>query len=100
MQWILHDWSDEESVKILKRCKEAIASNGKTGKVMIIEIVIGDEPEEAQTTKLFYDMMIMGCLTGKERNGKEWAKLFREAGFSDYKITPLVGFRSLIEVYP
>ncbi|KAF8043362.1 hypothetical protein BT93_A1642 [Corymbia citriodora subsp. variegata] len=100
LKWILHDWSDEESVKILKRCKEAITSNGKMGKVMIVEIVIGDGPEEAQTTKLFYDMMLMGCLTGKERNEKEWAKLFREAGFSDYKITPLAGFRSLIEVYP
>ncbi|KAL3754674.1 hypothetical protein ACJRO7_001863 [Eucalyptus globulus] len=100
LKWILHDWSDEESVKILKRCKEAITSNGKMGKVMIVEIVIGDGLEEFHTTKLFYDMMLMGCLTGKERNEKEWAKLFREAGFSDYKITPLAGFRSLIEVYP
>uniref|UniRef100_A0A2N9IC69 O-methyltransferase C-terminal domain-containing protein n=1 Tax=Fagus sylvatica TaxID=28930 RepID=A0A2N9IC69_FAGSY len=30
--WILHDWSDEECVSILKRCKEAITSKGKEGK--------------------------------------------------------------------
>ncbi|XP_030462833.1 trans-resveratrol di-O-methyltransferase-like [Syzygium oleosum] len=100
LKWVLHDWSDEESVKILKLCKEAITKNRKTGKAMIIEAVIGDGPQDGETMKLFYDMIMMVGTTGKERNGKEWAKLFQEAGFSDYKITPLEGFRSLIEVYP
>ncbi|KAJ0054084.1 hypothetical protein Pint_02351 [Pistacia integerrima] len=37
LQWILQDWSDEECMKILKKGKEATTSNGKTGKVMIID---------------------------------------------------------------
>ncbi|CBI21918.3 unnamed protein product, partial [Vitis vinifera] len=37
---------------------------------------------------------------GKERNEKEWEKLFLAAGFTHYKITPALGLRSLIEVYP
>ncbi|KAL3754675.1 hypothetical protein ACJRO7_001864 [Eucalyptus globulus] len=99
LKWVLHDWSDEESVKILKRCKEAITSNSERGKAIIVEAVIGDGPEEGETMKLFYDMIMMVGTTGKERNEKEWAKLLREAGFIDYKITPLAGFRSLIEAY-
>ncbi|KAB1222738.1 Trans-resveratrol di-O-methyltransferase [Morella rubra] len=34
------------------------------------------------------------------RYEKEWEKLFLEAGFSHYKIIPLFGLRSLVEVYP
>lgn len=103
LKWILHDWSDEESVKILKRCKEAILSNGKKGKVIIIDIVIGDESEEDEASmgiKLCFDMLMMTVVQGKERNEKEWANLFQEAGFTEYRITPLEGIRSLIEVYP
>ncbi|KAF8043364.1 hypothetical protein BT93_A1644 [Corymbia citriodora subsp. variegata] len=103
LKWILHDWSDDESVEILKRCKEAVSSNGKKGKVMIIDIVIGDESEEGEVSmgiKLCFDLLMMTIVHGKERNEKEWAKLFQEAGFAEYKITPLEGFRSLIEVYP
>ncbi|KAK9192647.1 hypothetical protein WN944_003340 [Citrus x changshan-huyou] len=32
LKWILHDWNNEECVKILKKCKEAITSDGKKGK--------------------------------------------------------------------
>ena len=101
-QWIIHDWSDEESVKILKRCKEAITSNEKKGKVIIIDMTIENQKgdEESIETQLFFDMLMMMHLTGKERNEKEWGQLFCDAGFSDYKITPILGVRSLIEVYP
>ena len=59
-----------------------------------------DEDDESYETQLFFDMLMMALVTGRERNEKEWAKLFQDAGFSDYKITPILGLRSLIEVYP
>uniref|UniRef100_A0A0E0DZR6 O-methyltransferase domain-containing protein n=1 Tax=Oryza meridionalis TaxID=40149 RepID=A0A0E0DZR6_9ORYZ len=37
---------------------------------------------------------------GGEREEHEWKKIFLEAGFSDYKIKPILGFISVIEVYP
>ncbi|KAH7533246.1 hypothetical protein FEM48_Zijuj04G0109900 [Ziziphus jujuba var. spinosa] len=101
-QWILHDWSDEESVKILKKCKEAITDKGKNGKVIIIDMMMENKKgdEESIETQLFFDMMMMMLVTGKERTEKEWAKLFSDAGFNNYSITPILGLRSLIEVYP
>lgn len=42
----------------------------------------------------------MVLVTGKERNERERAKPFTEAGFRDYKITPMLGLRSMIEIYP
>lgn len=102
MKGVLHDWNDEECLKILKKCKEAISRKGKKGKVIIIDVVIRNEKEDSESfeTKLFYDLAMMTLVDGKERNEKEWAKLFFSVGFSDYKISPALGFKSLIEVYP
>ncbi|XP_061342743.1 probable O-methyltransferase 3 [Gastrolobium bilobum] len=98
----LHDWNDEECVKILKKCKEAIMGKGKEGKLIIIDIVLGNEKrdDESVEAQLKFDMLMMVLLTGKERSEKEWADLIFSAGFSDYKINPVLGLRSLIEVYP
>ncbi|CAL1410286.1 unnamed protein product [Linum trigynum] len=103
LRMILHDWKDEECVKILKKCKDAISSKGEGGKVIIIDIVMDEKQEvdhELAQTKLNFDMVMMFMLNGKERTEKEWERLFFEAGFQRYKVTPLFGFRSLIEVFP
>ncbi|KAH9734334.1 hypothetical protein WN944_003341 [Citrus x changshan-huyou] len=102
LKWILHDWNDEECVKILKKCKEAITSDGKKGKVIIIDMIRENKKGDDKSieTQLFFDMLMMVLLTGTERDEKEWTKLFTYAGFSDYKIIPILGLRSLIEVYP
>ncbi|CAK9139289.1 unnamed protein product [Ilex paraguariensis] len=102
MIWILHDWSDEESLRILKKCREAIPSNDKGGKVIIIDMIVQNQKEDDESieTQLFFDMLVMILYPGRERNEKEWAKLFFDVGFSGYKITPSLGLRSVIEVYP
>lgn len=102
-QFILHDWNDEDCVKILRKCKEAIApSNNSSRKIILVEMVMEDEEEtdEATETKLFFDMQMLAIITGKERSEKEWAKLFFDAGFQNYKITRVLGLRSVIEVFP
>ncbi|KAH1045914.1 hypothetical protein J1N35_036698 [Gossypium stocksii] len=104
---VLHDWDDEGCLKILKRCKEAISSQDKVGrKLIIIDMVVrenekvNDEASNLTKTQLFFDMLMWVLVAGKERQQEEWAKLFFAAGFRSYKITPIVGFTSLIEVYP
>lgn len=101
LKYILHNWTDKDCLRILKKCKEAVTNDGKRGKVTIIDMVIDEKKDENQVTqiKLLMDVN-MACLNGKERNEEEWKKLFIEAGFQDYKISPLTGFLSLIEIYP
>ncbi|KAM7502868.1 hypothetical protein LguiB_001772 [Lonicera macranthoides] len=102
---ILHDWNDEECVKILKLSKEAIPSKEEGGKVIIIDMVVNNcnnqkKDDNSIETQLFFDMLMMVLLTGKERTEKEWAKLFKAAGFNGgFKITPILGLRSVIEVF-
>ncbi|XP_049342551.1 probable O-methyltransferase 3 [Solanum verrucosum] len=96
---ILHDWNDEECVKILKNCKEAIRGSGK---VIIIDMVM-ENPElddESVQAQLFIDMLMMVFVGSKERNKKEWEKLFLDSSFTSYKITLTLGLRSVIELYP
>ncbi|CAA0816346.1 O-methyltransferase family protein [Striga hermonthica] len=107
MKCVMHDWADEDCVKILKRCKEAIPSRENGGKVIIVEIVVEEEKkginDEAMAvdTQLFFDLEMMVLVGGKERTEKEWTKLFYEAGFTSYEINARVlGRRSLIQVYP
>ncbi|GJW69858.1 probable O-methyltransferase 3 [Tanacetum coccineum] len=104
---VLHDWSDEEVLKILERCKEAISfadNDGKKGKVIIMDMVIGDkhdhERHEILETKLVSDVIMMVYATGKERTEDEWEKLFFQAGFNRSKITHIYGLISIIEIFP
>ncbi|KQJ96042.1 acetylserotonin O-methyltransferase 1 [Brachypodium distachyon] len=104
LKWILHCWQDEDCVKILKKCKEAIPTRDAGGKVTIIDMVVGlavaGSPETVSNeTQVFSDVYKM-YMDGVEREEHEWKKIFLEAGFSDYKISPVLGFRSIIEVYP
>ncbi|KAK6161556.1 hypothetical protein DH2020_004937 [Rehmannia glutinosa] len=97
---ILLDWSDKLCVDILKKCKEAIAT--ETGKVIIVEAVIDEEGEDEYTgARLALDMTIMSStVNGKERTAKEWAQLLDAAGFSRYTFHYMKAIDSVIEAYP
>ncbi|XP_019053647.1 PREDICTED: trans-resveratrol di-O-methyltransferase-like [Nelumbo nucifera] len=55
---------------------------------------------ELTETQLLFEMLMMGLVTGRERSKQELGKLLVEAGFTHYKIIPILGLRSLIEVFP
>ncbi|XP_076904548.1 trans-resveratrol di-O-methyltransferase-like [Bidens hawaiensis] len=40
---VLHNWSDDSVLKILKRCREAIRLEGDKGKVIIIDMVVDEK---------------------------------------------------------
>ncbi|KAF7051584.1 hypothetical protein CFC21_059811 [Triticum aestivum] len=98
LKWILCIWRDEDAVKVLRRCKEAIPAGGK---VIIFDGVVDSGASQnviLKETQVLFDIMMMG-IDGVERDEQQWKKMFVEAGFGDYKISP-VGHRSIIEVYP
>ncbi|KAK4734923.1 hypothetical protein R3W88_009184 [Solanum pinnatisectum] len=83
----------------------AILLKENGGMVIIIDMVLMDHNNEkgddkSYETKLLMDMLMMVLVCGKERSQQEWAKLFFDAGYSDYKIIPILGLRCVIEVYP
>lgn len=100
LKCVLHNWSDEDCVKILTRCREAIAQGAKAGKVIIIDTVIGSPSQQVLEAQVLMDMQMMMLFMSKEREELNWQKIFMEAGFSHYKIQPILGMRSIIELYP
>ncbi|GJN14925.1 hypothetical protein PR202_gb01802 [Eleusine coracana subsp. coracana] len=101
LKWILHDWGDVECAKILKNCRNAIPPRDAGGKVVIFDMVVGAGTSHIKhrETQVLFDLFIM-LVDGAERDEQEWKKIILEAGFSDYKIIPVVGVRSIIQVYP
>jgi caffeic acid 3-O-methyltransferase len=84
MKWILHDWSDEKCVKLLQKCYDSLP---ETGKVIIVESVVPEFPENNLESKLVLQMdMFMLCGPGaKERTMTEFEVLARAAGFTTVK---------------
>lgn len=103
LMWVLHDWSDEECIRILKNCREAVDHSGD-GKVIIAEAVI-DEGREGGDEKfaevrLTLDMIMLAHTEkGKERTFKEWEYVINEAGFSRFTVKNIQSIVSVIEAY-
>lgn len=99
LKYVLHNWNDEDCLKILKRCREAIAHGA--GKVVIIDTVVGfgSPSHPVLESQLLMDMCMMVLFDGKERDEQSWRNIFLEAGFGHYKIQRLQTVGSVIEVY-
>jgi hypothetical protein len=75
MMTVLHDWSDEESVQILKNIK---ANAPRTAKVLIIEGVV--QPDARNDFLLDLDIEMLVMTTGRERTLEEWRAVISAAG--------------------
>ncbi|KAE9598063.1 hypothetical protein Lal_00003882 [Lupinus albus] len=82
MKWILHDWSDDHCLKLLKNCYDAIPNDGK---VIIVEAVLPIMPENNTAWKAVSQcdvMMMTQNQGGEERSDQEFMDLAIGAGFS------------------
>ncbi|KAG6401441.1 hypothetical protein SASPL_138298 [Salvia splendens] len=100
IMWVLHDWSDEECVQILRRCGEAVAEEG--GKVIIAEAVIVEgEEDKYSDVRLALDMVMLAHTDkGKERTMEEWDFVIKGAGFRSYTVKHIASIIAVIEAYP
>ncbi|KAG6722533.1 hypothetical protein I3842_03G165800 [Carya illinoinensis] len=97
---LLHGFSDEDCIKILKNCAKAIPK--KTGKIIIVEHVLepnGNGPFD-ETGLVFDLIMMIFAPSGKERTELDWKKLLEEGGFPHHKIIKIPSFPSIIEAHP
>ncbi|MQA12121.1 MAG: SAM-dependent methyltransferase [Pseudonocardiaceae bacterium] len=92
LKYILHDWSDEECVSILRNCRRAMTPGSR---VLVVDSVIppGNEPH---TGKLL-DMFMMLVVTGRERSEEEFASLFAKADLRLSRVIPTGSPVSIVE---
>jgi hypothetical protein len=83
---ILHDWNDDESVQILRNCRQAISTHGKL--LHIGEVIKpSNEPDFAK----WLDLNMLVQLTGRERTEPEFRELYAKAGFRLTQVIPTEG---------
>ena len=95
MRHIIHDWSDEKSVKILKNVRSVIPDHGR---LLILEGVI--EPGNEPFSYKFLDLTMMILLGGMERSLVQYQNLFEQAGFRVSQVIPTETEISVIEAAP
>jgi 2-polyprenyl-3-methyl-5-hydroxy-6-metoxy-1,4-benzoquinol methylase len=81
---VLHDWNDEEAVRILKGCRQAMRPGGR---VVVIEMLLGEMGEPGIAALMDLNMMVL--LTGRERTLAEFSGLLKDAGLRFSKRTPI-----------
>ncbi|MEU3269492.1 methyltransferase [Saccharomonospora sp. NPDC006951] len=72
---VVHDWGDEDAVRILRRCAEAatrgraIGSGGKSGRVLVIETPSGSAGDPELLAEMDLRMLVLSGGRERERGG-------------------------------
>lgn len=98
LKHILHDWSDDKAVDILKVIHTS-ASKVQNSKVLIIEVLL-DEEKPLSPIQAFLDIQMLALVNGKERSKSQWASVLERSGFQLDKIFPTKGELVVIEATP
>jgi hypothetical protein len=92
---VLHDWEDDDALRILARCRAAIPDHGV---LLVVERDLG-APNEGADAK-FADLNMMVGPGGRERTYDEFATLFAAGGFELVDATPSAIGLSVFEARP
>ena len=92
---VLHDWSDEQSVAILRQCRAAVPAHGR---LLIVEAVL-PEGDVSHHGKLM-DLLMLTVTGGIERSADQFADLLKRSGFRLIGIRPTVTHQSILEAAP
>src|SRR5262249_50235777 len=95
LSWIVHDWSDADSRRVLRACRRAMT---RSGRLLLLEQVVPG-PNVKSFSKL-YDLHLLVMTGGRERTGEEFRTLLASAGFRLTRTIPTASARSLIEAAP
>ena len=93
LKGIIHDWSDEAALKILKNCRRAIRPDGT---LLLVETVLTPSTDPGGA---LMDMLMMVLTSGRERTETEFRALVQEAGFSMVQVIRAPGV-SILESRP
>jgi O-methyltransferase domain/Dimerisation domain len=76
LRFILHDWNDDQSRRILDVIRRAAAP---AARVLIVEMMLPENNEPGLVQLMDINMLVM--TGGRERSGEEYCRLLTESGF-------------------
>lgn len=92
LKFVLHDWDDENCVKILRSCREAMEPGGR---IAILETIVGDDAEDRMGVLM--DLTMLACADGRERSLGEFDALLHRAGLRRTAVLTADSPQSVIE---
>lgn len=101
LKHVLHDWNDEDCIRILENCRRASRTGGR---IVVVELAVGEMNELAntpQTRTTLQDLNMLVLLGARERTIAQYSVLFAAAGLRLVRTTPipaLLGPTTIMEV--
>jgi hypothetical protein len=92
LKFIMDDWGPEDSLRILRNCRKAMAPGGR---VLINEMVL--RPSNAPFYGFWTDVNMLVLLGGRERTDAEYRALLDSAGLRMTRILPTASDFSIVE---
>jgi hypothetical protein len=95
MRHVIHDWTDEQSVQILSKCRKVIPQDGR---LLLVEFAVSGANKASLGKDA--DMIMLAFPGGMERTDEEYGDLFARSGFKLSRVVPTKSAVSVIEARP
>ena len=83
---VLHDWSDDDCVRILRNCRAAMAPEAR---LLIVEQILEPDPTLGRKTSYLVDTQMMAMFgSARERTQAEFGEILARAGLSQLRLIP------------
>ncbi|GAA3945776.1 methyltransferase [Actinoplanes auranticolor] len=93
LKWILHDWSDDDCLQILRNCRRSAQAGARA---LVVEGLISGGAQPGTVALL--DMNMLAMHDGRERELAEFDDLFAASGWRRTGVSPTRSLYSLIEI--
>lgn len=91
---VIHDWNDEQSRRILTRCRETM---DREAKLLVLEWIVPERVGPADAGIVGTDLNMLVMVGGQERTEREYRELVASAGLRVTRVIPTPAALSLIE---
>lgn len=78
LAWVLHDWADEQCLRILGNCRLAMRPGAR---LLVIERMLEPDPSRGDAMSYLADVQMMVDHGGRERTFPEFQMLLTSSGF-------------------
>ena len=95
---VLHDWSDDDCIRILRNCRSTM--NGST-RLLIVEQILEPDPTLGRPAGYLIDTQMMAMFgTARERTESEFGELLQTSGLAIARVITTTSPVSIVEVIP
>ncbi len=95
---VLHDWADEDVLRILRSCRAVMKTDAR---LLLVEMILEPDPARGRPAEYLTDMQMMAMFgSARERTEAEFRALLAAAGFDLLRVIGTASPVSILEAAP